>query len=83
MTSSTSSVAGLIDDAKQDLSARTEHLQAKRKQDCEEKHLQDLALSECPHQRIEQTASRTRVRFTMSERLPSGRLIRNMPGQCS
>jgi hypothetical protein len=28
-------------------------------------------------------ASRTRVRFTMSERLPSGRLIRNMPGQCS
>jgi hypothetical protein len=45
-------VAGLIDDAEQDLSSLTEHLQAKRKQDCEEKHLQDLALSECPHHRV-------------------------------
>src|SRR5262249_11241132 len=32
---------------------------------------------------IERSASRARVRFTMSERLPSGRLIRYMPGQCS
>ena len=45
-------VAGLIDDAKHDLSALTDHLQAKRKQDCEEKHLQDLALSECAHHRV-------------------------------
>src|SRR5215475_15973734 len=35
-------MAGLIDDPEQDLSALTEHLHAKRKQDCEEKHLQDL-----------------------------------------
>ena len=40
-------VARLIDNAEQDPSTLTEHLQAKRKQDCEEKHLQDLALSEC------------------------------------
>ena len=45
-------VTGLIDEAEHDLSALTDHLQAKRKQDCEEKHLQDLALSECPHHRV-------------------------------
>ena len=45
-------MAGLIDDAKQYLAALTERLQAKRKQDGEEEHLQDLALRECPNDRV-------------------------------
>ena len=45
-------MAGLIDDAKQRLAAFAERLQAKRKQDCEEQHLQDLALREGPNDRV-------------------------------